>query len=331
MEKRTYLRLKRSALPSRVLNLGTLVAEVASTWALARSPNLLSIRPSPSQRGAPPTSLSNACWQVISKFTLKFTKLTDITQDDLQIPSTVRVKLTTLETPVKAAMLRSSHVLGTVPAAPATPPSLRRTRSNESLGSPKPLFALGSTNAASNEDLVAPRPAFLMDEPSRSSLGSSKDVFTPPASPSRHARGSSLDLPRTISVTDLTNPKGKKDKSKDAKELDKFKPKDKVAGAKEKEREIISPQKFCQILSKSKTVELDVSVIKKLRIMLRNEAARYALYACIQRVYDLIIVFFKLVRGFSQNGWIFSSHVAFTRTPRNGMEVRSSILINPQD
>ncbi|KAG9112804.1 hypothetical protein FRC07_007858 [Ceratobasidium sp. 392] len=53
--------------------------------------------------------------------------------DDLQIPSTVRVKLTTLETPVKAAMLRSSHVLGTVPPAPATPPSLRRTRSNESL------------------------------------------------------------------------------------------------------------------------------------------------------------------------------------------------------
>jgi predicted secreted protein len=193
-------------------------------------------------------------------------------QDDLQIPSTVRVKLTTLETPVKAAMLRSSHVLGVVPAAPATPPSLRRTRSNESVASPKPLFALNATANASNEEFIAPRPAFLMDEPSSRS---SKDAYDPTASPSRHARGSSLDLPRSTSFTDLANSKGKKDKTKDVKEMDKQKSKDKNVKPREKEREVISPSKFCQILANNKTVELEVDTIKKLRIMLRNEAARY--------------------------------------------------------
>ncbi|KAG8776965.1 hypothetical protein FRC12_000609 [Ceratobasidium sp. 428] len=195
--------------------------------------------------------------------------------DDLQIPSTVRVKLTTLETPVKAAMLRSSHVLGTMPAAPATPPSLRRTRSNESLASPKPLFALNSAAAASNEELVAPKPAFLMDEPtSRKSIDS--EVYDPSTSPSKrtHARGSSLDLPRSSSVTDL--PKGKKDKTKDTKETDKQKSKDKNVKPKEKERDIISPSKFCQILQNNKTVDMDVDMLRKLRIMLRNEAASWS-------------------------------------------------------
>ncbi|QRV90145.1 GTPase-binding protein rid1 [Ceratobasidium sp. AG-Ba] len=182
--------------------------------------------------------------------------------DDLQIPSTVRVKLTTLETPVKAAMLRSSHVLGNIPAAPATPPSLRRTRSNESLASPKPLFALNAGAATSNDELAAPRPAFLADEP-----GS-------PSKRGGHARGSSLDLPKSSSLSDLST-KGKKSKEPEkpkSKEADKQKPKDKNA----KERDIISPAKFCQILQTSKTVELDVDMLRKLRIMLRNEAASWS-------------------------------------------------------
>jgi hypothetical protein len=199
--------------------------------------------------------------------------LTSDVQDDLQIPSTVRVKLTTLETPVKAAMLRSSHVLGTAPVAPATPPSLRRTRSNESLASPKPIFALNTTAAASNEELAAPRPAFLAEEPPRRSL----DSYDPTASPSRHARGSSLDLPRSTSFADLAN--SKKDKSRDVKDLDKLKSKDKNVKPKGVERDIISPQKFCQILTNTKSVQLDLEIVRKLRIMLRNEAARYVLYA----------------------------------------------------
>ncbi|KAG8738617.1 hypothetical protein FRC10_006649 [Ceratobasidium sp. 414] len=195
--------------------------------------------------------------------------------DDLQIPSTVRVKLTTLETPVKAAMLRSSHVLGTMPTAPTTPPSLRRTRSNESLGTPKPLFALNSAAAISNEELVAPRPAFLADEPSSRQ---SSEVYSPTSSPSKrgHARGSSLNLPKSSSFTDLANSKIKKDKPKDAKEADKQKPKDKNAKPKEKERDIISPAKFCQILQDNKTVDMDVDMLRKLRIMLRNEAASWS-------------------------------------------------------
>ncbi|CAE7176245.1 unnamed protein product [Rhizoctonia solani] len=179
--------------------------------------------------------------------------------DDLQIPSTVRVKLTTLETPVKAAMLRSSHVLATAPAAPKTPPSLRRTRSNESLATPKPLFGL-NTAIASNEELAVPRPSFLADELPRRSLDSSD------ASPSRHARGTSLDLPRSTSVADLAISK----KDKDAKDSDKSKSKSKV------ERDIISPQKFCQILTNTKSVQLELETVKKLRIMLRNEAASWS-------------------------------------------------------
>ncbi|CAE6363606.1 unnamed protein product [Rhizoctonia solani] len=185
--------------------------------------------------------------------------------DDLQIPSTVRVKLTTLETPVKAAMLRSSHVLGTVPAAPATPPSLRRTRSNESLVSPKPSFGL-NTNAGSNEELSMPRPAFLEDEIPRRSLDSSDHT----SSPSRHTRGASLDLPRSTSLADLAISK----KDKDIKESDKLKSKNvKQKGV---ERDIISPQKFGHILANTKSVELELETVKKLRIMLRNEAASWS-------------------------------------------------------
>ncbi|CAE6371852.1 unnamed protein product [Rhizoctonia solani] len=186
--------------------------------------------------------------------------------DDLQIPSTVRVKLTTLETPVKAAMLRSSHVLGTAPPpAPATPPSLRRTRSNESLASPKPLFGLNAATA-SNEELSVPRPAFLADEFPRRSLDSSD----PTSSPSRHTRGSSLDLPRSNSLADLAISK----KDKDNKDLDKLKSKNiKQKGV---ERDIISPQKFGQILATTKSVELELETVKKLRIMLRNEAASWS-------------------------------------------------------
>ncbi|CAE6532960.1 unnamed protein product [Rhizoctonia solani] len=185
--------------------------------------------------------------------------------DDLQIPSTVRVKLTTLETPVKAAMLRSSHVLGTAPAAPATPPSLRRTRSNESLASPKPLFGLNAA-AASNEELSAPRPAFLADELPRRSLDSSDTT----ASPSRHARAGSLDLPRPTNLADLAVPK----KDKDIKDSEKLKLKN--VKSKGVERDIISPQKFCQILTNTKSVQLEIDTVKKLRIMLRNEAASWS-------------------------------------------------------
>ncbi|CAE6465493.1 hypothetical protein ACGC1H_002546 [Rhizoctonia solani] len=182
--------------------------------------------------------------------------------DDLQIPSTVRVKLTTLETPVKAAMLRSSHVLGAAPAAPKTPPSLRRTRSNESLATPRPSFDLNAA-AASNEELSAPRPAFLADELPRRSL----DSFDPNASPSRHTRGASLDLPRSTSVADLAI-------SQDVKDSDKSK--SKHVKPKGGERDIISPQKFCQILTNTKSVQLELETVKKLRIMLRNEAASWS-------------------------------------------------------
>ncbi|KAF8525961.1 armadillo-type protein [Hysterangium stoloniferum] len=89
--------------------------------------------------------------------------------DDLQIPPTLRPKLATLESPVKAAMLRSSHVL--IPDSAALPvkqrPKLRRSLSSTHIESP-----------------LAP---FMLEGPQR------------PSSAMGHSRGVSIDTPRLAS------------------------------------------------------------------------------------------------------------------------------------
>ncbi|KAK7032252.1 hypothetical protein VNI00_013210 [Paramarasmius palmivorus] len=181
--------------------------------------------------------------------------------DDLQIPSTLRPKLTGMDSTVKAAMLKSSQGMklnqqpttGTV-SPPRTPrgTALRRTRSIDSMDSPHMLNG-------SQYDLRPPRPAFAAAD----------SQFSSPGSPSRkssgHSRGISLgsgffsrsqvNLPMSGSTVDLTSSgKVTKDKSANA-------PKN------------LSPINFVSILLGTSSTTLDVENVKKLRLMLRNESA----------------------------------------------------------
>ncbi len=187
-------------------------------------------------------------------------------QDDLQIPQTLRPKLNGMEPSVKAAMLRSSHCLALAAAppsphsspkkTPSKPNTLRKTRSTDSLGSPRPLV-----------------PPFVLDFPqppqtgrflgaamkSTSSLGFFSDdanaTTTSPShsffgSPTRHSRGMSLD----ISLGQIEQPSGVKSKDKASKDL--------------------SPAKYCNLLASTSTLQLNIEAVKKLRLLLRNESAR---------------------------------------------------------
>ena len=50
----------------------------------------------------------------------------------------------------------------------------------------------------------------------------------------------------------------------------------KEKGKKEKDT-ALSPQRYCNVLIATSSTQLDVEVVKKLRLLLRNESARYEL------------------------------------------------------
>ena|ERR1700722_3326661 len=112
-------------------------------------------------------------------------------KDDLQIPPTLRPKLTNVDATVKAAMLKSSQVLtlNTISAtSKSNPKVIRKTRSADSIGTPK-------------------RP---------------------------------VQLPEKDKVVLRDN----------------------------------SPARFSKVLSSTSSTILDVEMVKKLRLLLRNESAR---------------------------------------------------------
>ncbi|KAJ7852060.1 armadillo-type protein [Mycena olivaceomarginata] len=194
--------------------------------------------------------------------------------EDLQIPSTLRPRLIGMESTVKAAMLKSSQTMALAPlplplAASQEPPltprsaALRRTRSTESLDSPR----------HASMEYQPPRAPALFGESARS--GGASSVGPAAASPSRkssgHARGTSFDtmrlfsqsqvhLPASVSVVDLT---GKA-------------PKERGAAGKEKVAKDISPTRFFSILSGTSSTQLDIENVKKLRLLLRNESASWS-------------------------------------------------------
>ncbi|KAJ6512919.1 armadillo-type protein [Mycena sanguinolenta] len=196
--------------------------------------------------------------------------------EDLQIPPTLRPRLIGMESTVKAAMLKSSQTMALAPlpplasqdTAPLTPRStaLRRTRSTESLDSPR-------RSSKSSFEYQPPRAPALFSESARSGGASS---VGPAASPSRkssasHLRGTSFDttrllsrsqvhLPASASVLDLT---GKASKERGA-------------AGKEKAAKDLSPMRFFSILSGTSTTHLDIENVKKLRLMLRNESASWS-------------------------------------------------------
>ncbi|RPD74973.1 hypothetical protein L226DRAFT_553062 [Lentinus tigrinus ALCF2SS1-7] len=157
--------------------------------------------------------------------------------DEMQIPSTLRPKLATMDPTVKAAFLKSSHVLAQMKpaptaAAPLTPRTLRRIHSSESmLSSPRP-----QKSTLQQYDLT---------DASRSQFGTG------------HSRGKSLDVrrqafePKAAPVAPL---KVAKDKKKSA---------------------TITPEKFVKILLGQSSTAMDIEVVKKLRLMLRNESTSW--------------------------------------------------------
>lgn len=169
-----------------------------------------------------------------------------------------------MEHSVKAAMLRSSQqTLALLPTTPASPPrtpsSLRRTRSSNSLDSPRP----------------APSLAYEFPQPPQLSGHALGGTLTPPLLPfvngldsvppsfSHHLRGASVDIPRSSSQLHL--PTNSRVDPMGGKSL-----KDKAA-AKD-----LSPAKYCNILANTSSTQLEVETVKKLRLLLRNESARYS-------------------------------------------------------
>lgn len=161
-----------------------------------------------------------------------------------------------MDSTVKAAMLKSSHVLNlNPPEAPATPRTLRKAHSSESLVTPRTQRTMAG--------LEFPNPPFLPgsalgSQGSTSSIALNSGLF----SGAGHARGSSIDVSRLVSggqappviPAEYANSKLTKDKA--------------LAKA-------ISPARFCSILTGTSSTQLDLETVKKLRLMLRNESARY--------------------------------------------------------
>ncbi|RDX57101.1 hypothetical protein OH76DRAFT_1424700 [Lentinus brumalis] len=156
--------------------------------------------------------------------------------DELQIPSTLRPKLATMDPTVKAAFLKSSQALAQMkPAsgsATLSPRTLRRVLSSDStLSSPRP-------------QKLALQEYDLADAP-RSPFGTG------------HSRGMSLDARRQTvesSGAAVAPLKVTKDKKKSA---------------------AITPEKYVRILLGQSSTAMDIEVVKKLRLLLRNESASW--------------------------------------------------------
>lgn len=175
-------------------------------------------------------------------------------QDDLQIPPTLRPKLANMDPTVKAAMLKSSQVMAVNPSTAAavqsTPRTMRKARSIESITSP-------------HAPLSAMRPD---SQPKRGGLWgsalagkSTTDLHDLDSWDKSHGRGASFDAAQTLSRAQAPVIPV---------ELVSSKSKEKALG------KGMTPVKFCSILTSSSSTTLDMETVKKLRVMLRNEAAR---------------------------------------------------------
>lgn len=192
--------------------------------------------------------------------------------DELQIPSTLRPKLSTLDTPVKAAMLKSSHILNIDdPLAPPRkiPATLRKSRSSTSL----------DTTRGSHTRTQSMFPDYPSEGEQRTPTRSTSstrltldDPFEPVVSPWLHAdpSASALSLPRSASsYGSFSGASGLSTSD------NKLSGKPKTSKIKGDDKDL-SPAKFCNMLKSTKSVDLQVEKVKKLRLMLRNESAGYA-------------------------------------------------------
>ncbi|KAH9856670.1 armadillo-type protein [Lenzites betulinus] len=160
--------------------------------------------------------------------------------DDLQIPSMLRPKLATMDPSVKAAFLKSSHVIAQMrpPVSanpPLTPRGLRKAHSSESLAS-----------------MASPRPKKPSLEQYDLSPAPSRRMV------SGHARGVSMDVRRQAAFDVRAAPVAPLKTSKD-----------------KKKAVVQTPEKYVSILLGHSSTVLDIEVVKKLRLLLRNESASW--------------------------------------------------------
>lgn len=156
-----------------------------------------------------------------------------------------------MESTVKAAMLKSSHVLAPAATAGATAPAptrgLRRVQSGSSIESP-----LKGSAAV----LVHPHTANGNGATMPDARGGASAVTATTTSAVHHSRGVSIDVPR--------RPKSRSGFTTPAVDLNSSTARGKV----------LSPVQIVSLLTGRSSLELEVDVVKKLRLLLRNEAAR---------------------------------------------------------
>ena len=147
-----------------------------------------------------------------------------------------------MESSVKAAMLKSSKTIANT--QPQTTRGLRKAHSIESLGSPKP-----SKKSVEYDNLYHKTAGRTSVNPVTNDSS---------ARPETRSRGKSVDIPRPKSrAGDRSSDEGGRGK-------------DKKAG------NSWTPSTFCTILDTTPSATLEVEIVKKLRLHLRNELARYA-------------------------------------------------------
>ena len=191
----------------------------------------------------------------------------------MQIPSTLRPKLITLDSPVKAAMLKSSQNLSMLnPAFPA-PKTARRTKSiDESLSSSRPFSHIpsasldGSLNC--NDDIFTPpRPISAMYG-SGSSYNSSSGSLV-----SALNSGSVEFLPMSSALPNAEN--GGLEGSPTKKNAKLRSNKDKAGKAAPVDKGQLSAEAMSAWLASTKSTAMAIERLKRLRLLLRNEAARW--------------------------------------------------------
>jgi len=160
----------------------------------------------------------------------------------------MRPKLAGLEMPVKAAMLKSSHVLTTqhvVSQVSAKRPKLRRSLSSNHVDSPRKNFLeydFPPPRIQIDEPLTAPVAPFMADGPER-----------PSSAMSRSRRGS-FDTSKPVIFSHGSKPSTGKNGKLSVRD--------------------ISPIAMCTTLAETSSTQLELEIVKKLRLMLRNETAR---------------------------------------------------------
>ncbi|KZT52327.1 hypothetical protein CALCODRAFT_502444 [Calocera cornea HHB12733] len=189
--------------------------------------------------------------------------------DDLQIPESLRPRLTTLEPSVKAAMLRSSKTLdflaATGPAPPAFTKSVRKVRSDDSLVprtstpmlSPKKRKAFESPPATPIRR--GSKPPFEVMESSSSFAFVGADLTLASTKSSRPVSG---DMPQFPSMSSLAD-------------LDDAPPKSVKSRLNSKEKALNTPSGLAGMLANTSATKVDVERVKKLRLLLRNEPASW--------------------------------------------------------